>query len=83
MGDRYMRSPDVYLPFPIDHERLGAQRMQKLQREIDKMEEDQKQRQHLIEDLSKMAEKKKKNEQEKILVSVQKVLHQVSIKLLN
>jgi CHASE3 domain sensor protein len=59
---------------------LGAQRMQKLQREIDKMEEDQKQRQHLIEELSKMAEKKKKNEQEKILVSVQKVLHQVSIK---
>jgi hypothetical protein len=56
MGDRYMRSPDVYLPFPIDHEWLGAQRMQKLQREIDKMEEDQKQRQHLIDHVSVVSE---------------------------
>lgn len=70
MGDRYGRSPDIYMPFPIDHERLGAQRMQKLQKQIDKMEEEQKQRQQLIEELAKMSETKKKKEQDRLLVKM-------------
>lgn len=69
MVDRYGRSPDIYLPFPIDHERIGTQRREKLQREIEKMEQDQRQRQHLIEELSKMAETKKQNQQDRLLVS--------------
>ncbi|VDI59935.1 transcriptional repressor NF-X1 [Mytilus galloprovincialis] len=72
MVDRYGRSPDIYLPFPIDHERIGTQRREKLQREIEKMEQDQRQRQHLIEELSKMAETKKQNQQDRLLVKYNK-----------
>ncbi|XP_033760619.1 uncharacterized protein LOC117342547 [Pecten maximus] len=54
MGDVY--GSDVYLPMPVDRDKLGQRKVEKIQREIEKLEKEQSDKKELIERLSRMQE---------------------------
>lgn len=73
MSRRYYqdsRSPSaVFVPMPVDRGVLGEKKVEALQRQIERLENDQMKRKELIEKLSKNKDKNQREHQEKLLVS--------------
>lgn len=73
MSRRYYqdsRSPSaVFVPMPVDRGVLGEKKVEALQRQIERLENDQMKRKELIEKLSKNQDKNQREHQEKLLVS--------------
>ena len=75
MSRRYQqdsRSPSaVFVPMPVDREALGEKKVEALQRQIERLENDQVKRKELIEKLSSMQktqDKNKREQQQRLLV---------------
>lgn len=75
MSRRYQqdsRSPSaVFVPMPVDREMLGEKKVEALQRQIERLENDQVKRKELIEKLSSMQktqDKNKREQQQRLLV---------------
>ena len=75
MSRRYRqdsRSPSaVFVPMPVDRETLGEKKVEALQRQIERLENDQVKRKELIEKLSSMQrtqDKNKREQQQRLLV---------------
>lgn len=71
MSRRYYqdsRSPSaVFVPMPVDRGVLGEKKVEALQRQIERLENDQMKRKELIEKLSKNQDKNQRKHQEKLL----------------
>lgn len=71
MSRRYYqdsRSPSaVFVPMPVDRGVLGEKKVEALQRQIERLENDQMKRKELIEKLSKNQDKNQREHQEKLL----------------
>ncbi|XP_060063880.1 uncharacterized protein LOC132544320 [Ylistrum balloti] len=52
MGDKY--GSDVYLPMPVNRDQLGQRKVEKIQREIERLEKEQVNKKELIERLSRL-----------------------------
>ncbi|OWF49101.1 hypothetical protein KP79_PYT20675 [Mizuhopecten yessoensis] len=61
MGDKY--GSDVYLPMPIDRDKLGQRKVEKIQREIEKLEKEQLDKKELIERLSRMQDNQSRQQE--------------------
>lgn len=76
MSRRYYqdsRSPSaVFVPMPVDRGVLGEKKVEALQRQIERLENDQMKRKELIEKLSKNKDKNQREHQEKLLVKYNK-----------
>ncbi|KAK3094520.1 hypothetical protein FSP39_002797 [Pinctada imbricata] len=73
-GYNNYRSPshnsEVYIPMPIDRARIGEKKVEKIQEEIDRLENDQRQRRELIDKLTRIqdVEDRKTKQQNHITV---------------
>lgn len=78
MSRRYYqdsRSPSaVFVPMPVDRGVLGEKKVEALQRQIERLENDQMKRKELIEQLSKNQDKNQRKHQEKLLVSCDTIM---------
>lgn len=78
MSRRYYqdsRSPSaVFVPMPVDRGVLGEKKVEALQRQIERLENDQMKRKELIEKLSKNQDKNQREHQEKLLVSCDTIM---------
>lgn len=78
MSRRYYqesRSPSaVFVPMPVDRGVLGEKKVEALQRQIERLENDQMKRKELIEKLSKNQDKNQRKHQEKLLVSCDTIM---------
>lgn len=69
------RSPSaVFVPMPVDRGVLGEKKVEALQRQIERLENDQMKRKELIEKLSRNQDKNQRDHQEKLLVSCDTIM---------